>query len=128
MDARVAALVVALAGTIVSGAALAGAQISKGPQTSTKERTMSDDVAAELKRLRQNQATLMAAVNRLITQTAPIELANPGDMGSGYVTTGLVLDADGLIVPGRIPAPMPPDTVRGVRPGDPLWVERPGSP
>jgi hypothetical protein len=89
---------------------------------------MPDDTAAELRRLRLNQNVLMAAINRLIVDTAPITRRNPADDSSEYVTTGLVLGADGLIVPGTIPAPDPSSTVRGVRPGDPLWIEAPGSP
>ena len=89
---------------------------------------MPDDVAAQLRRLQRNQATLMAAVNQLIAQTAPISLANPADVSSGHVTRGLVLDADGLIVPGTIPAPHPRTTLRGTRAGDPLWTEAPPSP
>lgn len=89
---------------------------------------MPDTLAAELRRLQHNQTALIAAVNRLIANTAPIALANPADGSSGYVTAGLVLDADGLIVLGTIPAPAPHSTLRGVRPGDPLWTETPGSP
>ena len=88
----------------------------------------SDQVTEELARLRRNQAALLAAVNRLIAETAPVALADPRDSSSGYVTTGLVLDANGVIVPGPIPVPGPELTLRGVRPGDPLWVERTGSP
>jgi hypothetical protein len=38
-----------------------------------------DDAADELRRLRHNQTVLMAAVNRLITQTAPIAPATAAD-------------------------------------------------
>ena len=93
-----------------------------------KDSEMPDDLAAELRRLQRNQAVLLAAVNRLIADTGPIALANPADDSSGYVTKGLIVDADGFIVPGTIPAPAPHTTVRGVRAGDPLWTERPGSP
>ena len=93
-----------------------------------RDSKMPDDIAAELSRLRLNQAVLLAAVNRLIANTAPIALSNPADGSSGYVSTGLVLDADGLLVLGTIPAPDPHSTLRGVRSGDPLWTEAPGSP
>lgn len=93
-----------------------------------KDSEMPEDLAAELRRLQHNQAVLLAAVNRLIAETSPIALANPADDSSGYVTKGLIVDAEGLIVPGTIPAPTPQTTVRGVRAGDPLWTERPGSP
>jgi hypothetical protein len=89
---------------------------------------MPDATAAELARLRRNQSVLMDAINRLIAETAPIALVNPADMSSGYVTTGLVLDAEGAITRGTIAAPHPGSTLRGVKPGDPLWVEAPGSP
>jgi hypothetical protein len=91
---------------------------------------MPDEITSELRRLRLNQAALMVAINRLIADTTPVRLANPADGSAGYVTTGLVLDAEGLIVPGTIPAPAPQLTLtsRGVRPGDPLWVEAPGTP
>ena len=89
---------------------------------------MPEDMAGELRRLRLNQRVLVAAINRLIADTAPIALANPADDSSGYVTTGLVVGADGLIVQGTLPAPDPRSTLRGVRPGDPLWIEAPGSP
>jgi hypothetical protein len=88
--------------------------------------TMTTDVAAELRRLQRNQAALMAAINRLIAETAPISVAGPHS--AEYVTTGLVVDPDGLIVPGTIPAPNPSMTVRGVKPGDPLWTSPPGNP
>jgi hypothetical protein len=83
---------------------------------------------ADLEQLRRNQAVLMAAVNRLLAETAPVELADPAGHTSGYVVHGLALSADGAIVPARIPVAGPQQTLRGVRPGDPLWVERPGSP
>ena len=85
---------------------------------------MPDDLAAEVRRLQRNQAVLLAAVNRLIAETAPIAAGSP----SGYVTKGLIVDAEGFIVPGTIPAPAPQTTVRGVRYGDPLWTEPPGTP
>jgi hypothetical protein len=93
-----------------------------------RDSEMPDDPAAELRRLQRNQAVLLAAVNRLIAETGPIALANPADFSSGYVTKGLILDAEGLIVPGTIPAQAPQTTLRGVRAGDPLWTETPGSP
>lgn len=102
-----------------------------GDCTSTPARRdsqMSHDLGAELRRLQRNQTTLMAALNRLIAETAPIALANPADGSSGYVAKGLVLDAEGFIVLGTIPAPDPGTTLRGVRAGDPLWTETPGSP
>ena len=89
---------------------------------------MPDHLAAEVKRLQQNQATIVAALNRLIVQTAPITLFNPADASSGYITTGLVLNPDGLIVSGTIPAPDPRTTLRGTRHGDPLWSEAPPTP
>ena len=93
-----------------------------------RDSQMPSDLATEVKRLQRNQAVLMAAVNRLIAETAPIALANPADGSSGYVTNGLVLDAEGFIMPGTIPAPHPRTTVRGMRAGDPLWTEAPPSP
>ncbi|HEY7519319.1 MAG TPA: hypothetical protein VIE36_13580 [Methylomirabilota bacterium] len=93
-----------------------------------RDSQMPSDLAAEVKRLQRNQAVLMTAVNRLIAETAPIALANPADGSSGYVTKGLVLDAEGFIVPGTIPAPDPGTTLRGTRAGDPLWFEAPPSP
>jgi hypothetical protein len=105
----------------------AAAQPTRRPARK-EDSTMPDEIASELRRLRLNQAALMAALNRVIADTAPVRLANPADGSAGYVTTGLVLDADGLIVPGTIPAPAPQLTSRGVRPGDPLWVETPGTP
>ena len=87
-----------------------------------------EDIARQLERIERNQAVLMAAINRLIVETAPIVHVDPADESSGYVTTGLVLDADGSIVPGRIAAPDPHAMLRGLRPGDPLWVDAPGSP
>jgi hypothetical protein len=97
--------------------------------TSTHARKDSerDNLAAELRRLQRNHV-LLAAVNRLIAETGPIALVNPADDSSGYVTKGLIVDAEGLIVPGTIPAPAPQNTLRGVRVGDPLWTEPPGSP
>ena len=89
---------------------------------------MSAPIADELARLRHNQAVLVAALNRLIADTAPAVLVNPKDGSSGYVTTGLMMDAQGMIVPGAIPVADPHGTLRGVRPGDPLWVEPVGSP
>lgn len=93
-----------------------------------RDSPMPNDLAAELKRLQRNQTVLMAAVNDLIAETAPIALANPADGSSGYVTRGLVLDAEGFIVPGTIPAPDPRTTLRGTRAGDPLWSEPRPSP
>jgi hypothetical protein len=93
-----------------------------------KDSEMPDDLAAELRRLQRNQAVLLAAVNRLIADTTPITLANSADYSSGYVTRGLIVDAHGLIVPGTITAPAPQTTLRGVRVGDPLWTDMPGSP
>jgi hypothetical protein len=95
-----------------------------------EDSAMSEQVARELTRLRLNQAALLAAVNRIIADTAPLALANPADPSAGYVTNGLVLDADGVIVPGRISVAVsdPRLTTRGVRPGDPLWAEPAGSP
>jgi hypothetical protein len=122
MGRRITVLLVA---SVVTGVWIAPAAHA---QTSKEDTTMSEDIAGELKRLRHNQAVLMAAINRIIIDTAPIEQVNPADLSSGYVTTGLTLGADGTIVPGRIPAPAPQSTSRGVRPGDPLWVESPGSP
>jgi hypothetical protein len=78
-----------------------------------------------VRRLQRNQTVLLAAVNRLIAETAPIAFTNPADAWSGYVTRGLVVDADGFIVAGTIPAPDPRTTLRGVRAGDPAWTERP---
>jgi hypothetical protein len=89
---------------------------------------MPDELTRELEQLRRNQAVLLAAVNRLLAEIAPVQLANPADQFSGYVVDGLALDAGGAIVPARIAVPGPLATVRGVRPGDPLWFERPGSP
>jgi hypothetical protein len=93
-----------------------------------RDSDMPDDLAAELRRLQRNQAVLLAAVNRLIAETGPIALANPADYSSGYVTKGLIVDAEGFIVPGTIAARPPQTTLRGVRAGDPLWNETPGSP
>ena len=94
-----------------------------------EDRVMCEQATEELERLRRNQAMLLAAINRIIADTAPIALANPADLSSGYVTTGLVLGADGLIAPGTIRVSTgPQSTLRGVRPGDPLWVDQAGSP
>ena len=122
MGGRIAVLLVASFVTVLAGAPAAHAQTSK------EDTRMSEEIASELRQLRLNQAVLMAAINRIIADTAPIELANPADHSSGYVTTGLTLTSSGAIVPGRIPAPPPQSTSRGVRPGDPLWVQSPGSP
>jgi hypothetical protein len=122
MDRRVARVLVVSLVAVLSIAPVAEAQSTK------EDAAMSEEIASELKRLRQNQAALMAAINQLIAETAPIELANPADGSSGFVTNGLTLNADGAIVPGRIVAPAPQSTLRGVRSGDPLWVDLPGSP
>jgi hypothetical protein len=122
MARRITVLLAASCVTVVWMAPAAHAQ------TSREGTRMSEDIAGELKQLRLNQAVLMAAINRIIVDTAPIELVNPADASSGFVTTGLILSADGTIVPGRIPAPAPQATSRGLRPGDPLWVGSSGSP
>ena len=124
MGRRGARFVIVLLISVCSTALVVDAQQTRGKE----DRAMSADVTAELTRLRRNEAVLLAAINRIIADTAPIALANPADSSSGYVTTGLVLDAEGVIVPGRIEVPGPQFTLRGVRPGDPLWEERPGSP
>lgn len=112
---------------VASGAASdRGGQYSSAP--ARRDSQMPDDLAAEVRRLQRNQTILLAAVNRLIGETAPIALANPADRSSGYVTKGLVLDAEGFIALGTIPAPDPRATLRGLREGDPLWSETPGSP
>jgi hypothetical protein len=89
---------------------------------------MSEQVENELARLRLNQAVLLSVINRIIANTEPVALVNPADASSGYVTTGLVIDADGAIVPGTISVAGPQFTLRGVKPGDPLWGEPAGSP
>ena len=123
MGRRGAVLVVSLTAVLLTAPAVDAQQAPR-----KEDSAMSEEVTRELTRLRLNQAALLAALNRIIADTAPIALKNPADMSSGYVTTGLVLNAEGLIVPGTIPVSAPQSTLRGVRPGDPLWVESAGSP